>query len=115
MTVAQQATNLNPGTPTQETSPFEPHDAEYLNERAVDPARAAEAGLRSITAEEGAVLLGFDEPLSAGGLFIPYANAPGYARIRLSDGKTRFLVPATARCPSMFRRGASSKAPRRST
>ncbi len=99
MKVAQQATNLNPGTPTQETFPFEPCHAEYFNERAVDPVRAAEARLRSITAEGGAVLLGFDEPLSTGGLFTPYTNAPGYARIRLSEGKTRFLVPRDREVP----------------
>jgi DNA polymerase I-like protein with 3'-5' exonuclease and polymerase domains len=97
--VAQQSENPNTGNTTQQTLPFEPQHIKYLEERAVDPGWAVHAGLHSVTAEEGAKLLGRDQPLSSGGIAIPYANVPGYVRIRLDNGEARYLAPAGQEVP----------------
>jgi DNA polymerase-1 len=79
--------------------PFNANHVAYLKARALDPAWAAHAGLRSVSAEEGAKLLGREHPLPCGGIAIPYANVPRYVRIRLDDGPTRYLAPAGREVP----------------
>ncbi|MDI3284718.1 DNA polymerase [Polyangium sp. 15x6] len=69
------------------------------------------ADLRSVTPEEGAKLLGFPQPLSSGGLYIPYPNAQGYGRIRLDSGDTRFRVPAQREVPVYLPPGFQTKGP----
>lgn len=70
----------------------------YLSERAVDPDLAAyAAGLKTVSAEDGARSLGLGRPLSSEGLLVPYPNVPDYVRVRLDDG--RYLVPAMREVP----------------
>ncbi|WP_437723630.1 DNA polymerase [Sorangium sp. So ce861] len=102
MSVAYQAEDPNTGGTTQHGVPLEPHHIAYLRERAVDPGWAASAGLRSVTAEEGAKLLGRSNPLPCAGFAIPYPNAPEYHRIQLDDrikAGTKVLAPANAEVP----------------
>ncbi|WP_437656740.1 DNA polymerase [Sorangium sp. So ce1182] len=99
MSVAYQAEVPNTGDLMQHELPFETHHISYLQERAVDPGWAAFAGLRSVTAEEGAKLLGREQPLPCGGIAIPYANVPGYTRIRLDQADPRYLAPAGREVP----------------
>lgn len=99
MSIAHQAEDPNTGDITQHGLPFESHHIAYLWERAVDPEWAAFAGLRSVTAEEGAKLLGREQPLPCGGIAIPYANVPGYTRIRLDQAEPRYLAPAGREVP----------------
>jgi DNA polymerase I-like protein with 3'-5' exonuclease and polymerase domains len=100
MSVAYQSENPNLSNITeQQALPFEHHHIAYLEQRAVDPGWAAEAGLRSVTADEGAKLLGREQPLSCGGIAIPYPNVPGYFRVRLDDGEPRYMVPAGREVP----------------
>jgi hypothetical protein len=91
---------------------LEPHHIQYLEERGVDPEWAGMgAGLSSVTPEEGAKLLGFPQPLSSGGLYIPYPNAQGYGRLRLDSGDTRFLAPAKREVPVYLPPGFQAKRP----
>lgn len=103
---AVQEVNMNLACASTETNtggaqvlPFEPHHIQYLEHRAVVPDWAAEAGLRSVSPDVGARLLGRDQPLPCGGIAIPYPNAPGYVRIRLDEGKPRYLAPAGREVP----------------
>ncbi|WP_170229754.1 DNA polymerase [Polyangium fumosum] len=110
MKLAHASTESNNGG--ERRLPFEPLHIQYLEERGVDPEWAGMgAGLRSVTPEEGAKLLGFTQPLSSGGLYIPYPNAQGYGRIRLDGGDTRFLVPAEREVPVYLPPGFHAKGP----
>ncbi|WP_170319802.1 DNA polymerase [Polyangium spumosum] len=91
MNLAHASTETNAGC--AQVLPFEPHHIQYLEARGVAPGLAAEAGLRALSAEEGAKRLGFAQTLSSSGLFIPYPNEADYGRIRLDQGEPRFLVP----------------------
>ncbi len=60
---------------------------DYLAQRAVPAVVARADGLRSVTAVDGAKLLGFDKPLRSGGLAIPYlekGSADAW-RVRMDD------------------------------
>ncbi|MDC0740919.1 DNA polymerase [Polyangium mundeleinium] len=97
MNLACASTETNTGG--AQVLPFEPHHIQYLEHRAVVPDWAAEAGLRSVSPDVGVRLLGRDQPLPCGGIAIPYPNAPGYVRIRLDEGKPRYLAPAGREVP----------------
>lgn len=97
MNLAYDSTESNPGG--ERRLPFEPHHIQYLTDRSIVPDWAAEAGLRSVSAEEGAKRLGRDQPLPCGGIAIPYTNVPDYVRIRLDEGEPRYLAPAGREVP----------------
>jgi len=99
MSVSDTSAIANPGGTAPPPLPFYPHHVQYLEKRCVDPGWAAHAGLRAVTAEEGAKLIGFERALSSPGLAIPYPNVPGYVRIRLDAGDTRFLAPRDREVP----------------
>ena len=72
----------------------------YLEARAVDIAVARAAGLHSVSAAEGARLLGRRTALLCGGLAIPYQGVvPSYVRVRLDAGETRYLAPKNRDVP----------------
>ncbi|HVJ17304.1 MAG TPA: DNA polymerase [Polyangiaceae bacterium] len=98
MNLACASTETNTGG--AQVLPFEPHHINYLKERAVDPERAARAGLHTVSPEEGAKRLGRGTPLPSSGLCIPYANE-AYARIRLDTplDDARYLAPAGVEVP----------------
>lgn len=100
MNVAHDGGHPQPGN--SNAHPFEPAHVDYLMQRAVDLNWAVQAGLRSVTAEEGARLLGYEQPLSSGGLYIPYPNAPGYGRVRFDRAHAngqRFITPREGEVP----------------
>lgn len=84
--------------PPAANNTFSPRHIDYLTARAVDPMLAAAAGLRTVSAEEGATLLGFDRPLRSPGLLVPYPNVPGYVRVRV-DEDGGYLVPTGREVP----------------
>jgi hypothetical protein len=71
-----------------------PH-MEYLEARGVGLQVALDAGFYSVTAQQGAALIGMSAALPSGGLAIPYPRtSPPYVRIRIDDGRQRFMAPA---------------------
>ena len=76
-----------------------PEHQDYLTERAVEPHIALYgAGVHSVSAAEGARLLGFARALSSSGLAVPYPNIADYVRVRLDEGGG-YLAPADREVP----------------
>lgn len=90
---------FQPGGPNPPNAFLSPLHIQYLTDRAVDPSAAFYgAGVRTVTAEEGARLVGARDPLPSPGLLVPYLLEAAYGRIRLDiDGSWR--VPAGVAVP----------------
>lgn len=79
---------------------FSPHHMQVLLDRAVDPQRAADAGLRTVDAPTTAQLLGRSDVLPSGGLAIPYPGMTStYTRVRMDAGDARYLAPEGVEVP----------------
>ena len=99
MSVAHDPIHGNPAPANDVHCIFSEAHINYLTERAADPQWVARpAGLRTVTADEGARLLGFGRALESTGLAIPYPNIPDYYRVRV-DADGVYLVPAGHEVP----------------
>jgi hypothetical protein len=95
MNVSQSAGIPNISVP----DPLSAEHVAYLSARAVNPDYARfGAKLRTVSASEGARLLGFDGSLASQALLVPYPNVPGYVRVRL-DKEGHYLVPKGREVP----------------
>ena len=86
-TPADLCAHATPETPpSSNREPLLPEHIAYLEARAVTADAAIAAGLRSVTAEEAAKVLGFPR-VSSGGLMIPYPPPLNLHRLRMDQGR----------------------------